>query len=69
LPSVVLRIVFAGLVFVVFGAVAVAIGRSALRDIRSGEGVAVTGGYQAFIIAVGAAVIAIVAPVLILVRE
>jgi preprotein translocase subunit YajC len=66
---VVLRISYALLVFVVFGAVAVAIGRSALRDIRRGDGVAVTGGIQALVIAIGTAAIAILAPVLILVRE
>ena len=65
----VLRISYALLVFVVFGAVAVAIGRSALRDIRSGDGVPVTGGIQALVIAIGTAAVAIVAPVLILVRE
>jgi len=66
---VVLRIGYAVLVFVVFGVVAVAIGRSALRDIRSGDGVAVTGGIKALVIAIGTAAIAVVAPVLILVRE
>jgi membrane protein implicated in regulation of membrane protease activity len=70
---VVLRIAYAVLVFIVFGVVAVAMGRSAVRDIREGhdnrDGVSLVGGIQALVPTIAAGAAAIACPVLILVRE
>lgn len=66
------RIAWATAVFVVFSAVAVAMGRSAARDLRDGvedrDGVNVVTGLQALVPTLLAAAVALVCPILILMR-
>jgi hypothetical protein len=67
-----LRIAWATAVFVVFGTLAVAMGRSAARDLRDGvedrDGVNLTSGLQALVPTLLAAAVALVCPILILMR-
>lgn len=66
------RIAWATVVFVVFGALAVAMGRSAARDLRDGvddrDGVSLISGLQALVPTLLAAAVALVCPILILTR-
>lgn len=66
------RIAWATAVFVVFGALAVAMGRSAARDIRDGvedrDGVNLTSGLHALLPTLLAAAVALGCPILILTR-
>lgn len=66
------RIAWATVVFVVFGALAVAMGRSAARDLSDGvddrDGVSLTSGLQALVPTLLAAAVALVCPILILTR-
>lgn len=68
-----LRIGWAAVVFAVFGALTVAMGRSAVRDLREGhddhDGVVLFSGIQALVPTLLAGAVALVGPVLILVRE
>lgn len=60
------------MVFVVFGALAVAMGRSALRDVRKGvsdrDGLNLFGGLQGLVPTLFAGAVALVCPVLILMQ-
>ena len=66
------RLAWASAVFVVLGCLAVAMGRSAARDIRDGiedrDGVNLTSGIQALLPTLLAAAVALVCPILILTR-
>ena len=66
------RIAWATVVFVVFGGPAVAMGRSAARDLRDSvddrDGVSLISGLQALVPTLLAAAVALVCPILILTR-
>ncbi|MCA1702434.1 MAG: hypothetical protein LC808_03865 [Actinobacteria bacterium] len=67
-----MRVLGALVTFLVFGAVATAMGRAAARDLRDGartrDGVSVFAGLEALIPTVIAGLVALIAPILILAR-
>lgn len=67
------RVGWAAVVFAVFGAATVVMGRSAVRDLREGhddhDGAALFSGIQALVPTLLAGAVALVCPILILLRE